>query len=46
MQAYCVSCKKNTELQMKSICSVFGNKKSRFVSNDQKGHGLCIYVYV
>ena len=37
---------KNGRLQMKSVCSVCGNKKSRFVSNDQKGHGLCIYVYV
>ena len=31
---------KNGRLQMRYIRSVCRNKKYRFVSNDQKGHGL------
>ena len=52
MQTYCASCKKtgnnnakaiNTKhgrLMLKSICTVCGKKKSRFIFSDQKGHGL------
>ena len=52
MQAYCVSCKKNTEnkdakvirtkngrLQMKYQYSICGNKKSRFVK-EQEAKGI------
>ena len=48
MQAYCISCKKNTgnknakmiktknrRLQIKSNCSVCGNKKPRFISKNE-----------
>ena len=29
---------KNGRLKLKSICNICGHKKSRYISNDQKGH--------
>ena len=31
---------RNGRVMLKSLCTVCGKKKSRFVSNYQKGHGL------